>query len=401
MKRTLLMLTAVIALFILIRLVLNPSDTKDTPAPVPPGPDVESTPLAPVVPPSPAVSPPVEDRDPPPSVPPPATPAPPSAPTAPPPGSIADRPPGHLDEQTEPTLAGEVDAFIAAMKAEGGPEQYDRARDMLKSEQPLVQAAGAAVLAEAGLLAESDMQQVAGDLAVGLEFLGWLRDRGDAEYALQLEVLLTEAGLDNATLTNLLEAGVIRAAGGRAALDLLQNTLPAEEQTALYQTLAGAEAQDYTVRMQALWRLRSQLPFETYREQVGALALEADRGDAVWNEGLTRLDQSLQGPLPVLDRPPLLAPQGIDGLFARPYPMMLEDAVLAVEYTVQHDNGQVVQGTADRLLSYVSSLQQDPLSSEQHTALLRLQRLTESLEVMEGQGPPLLFDPDLPPGAGK
>jgi hypothetical protein len=295
-------------------------------------------------------------------------------------------------------MAAQINSFVEQAKLESGPEAGELGAQLLEADEAALRVAGGAVLAETGALDEEALAHMAGDedASVPVNVLGWLMDNGYGEQAHALAGLIR---IDGRALVDLLVSDALNGAGSRAALDLASAMLSPEDAMDTYLDVAATETQDYSARMKAAMLLRDTMDFESYRDEIGNMKTASSAEDPVWQEGIARLAQSLEGPIPVHTGPATLTPSDVDQLLAREYPMSIEDLALRIEYVMGQDNAYVQPGTALRLQEHVVELEKRPWTEEQKMSLTRLNTLAEELPAFETEGQAPGNVPEPPPGA--
>ncbi len=141
--------------------------------------------------------------------------------------------------------------------------------------------------------------------------------------------------------------------------------------------------------------------FVDYRDTVNQLNNSSSADDAVWQEGIKRLAESLVGPVSALSGPATVTPDGIDEALAREYPMTLEDLAQKLENVVSSNDSYVQEGTTTRLEERLEELNNRPWTEEQQISLNRINAIIEQLKAKEEpvtEAPANFAEP--PPGAG-
>lgn len=312
------------------------------------------------------------------------------------------RPPG-IDEEDPPlSLTGQISRFMKQARAESGPEAVKLGRRLLAADNPMLRAAGAAILSEFGALDEAALQAIAADPdpAVAVNVLGWLGDSGADELSRDLAEAIRDQGLTASDVIDLVLSDSLNAAGGRAALELIAEDAPPEQSAALYAYVTTNNTQAYSVRMKAAVLLADTMSFEEYRKEINSLQDSASaEEDPLWAEGITRLAHRLEGPAEVMATEPSLSPSDIEEMLAREYPMTLEDLAQQVEYVTGKDDAVVTPGTAAVLEEHLEQLDTRPWTEDQQSSLLRLHNLVDQLAAMETNGEASPTSSSAPPGA--
>ncbi|MCX7590678.1 MAG: hypothetical protein N2255_03520 [Kiritimatiellae bacterium] len=314
---------------------------------------------------------------------------------------------GNSDGPTEPdgeelaSMAAQMRRFIEQARAESGPDADLLGRQLLRSKEPLLRVAGVAVLSELDGVDEEILRTVAADqnLSVLVGAIGWLYDTGNREGAKFLGNALRARNLGVETLAELMFSETLDATGQRALLRMLEEgMIPAEEAENILHLVLDEDALPYSVRMQALYQLRDRTEFESFRRIVNSLLSEAEKAqDEVWREGLSRLANRLKGPVKIHAGPPVLTPHDVEEMLARPFPMMLEDLALFVEYVIRKPQSYVQKGTSHRLLTCLQEVARQPLSEDEQNALRRLESFILPLGSMEKEEPVPPHVPIAPP----
>ena len=289
--------------------------------------------------------------------------------------------------------------LVRRAKTETGPEAIDMGNQLLKAGEPLLRAAGAAILSEADALDAAKLDAIAADAdrSVPMNVLGWLRDTGRGSLADSLYAQLRKQGMTSDAIIALINSGSLTGSGSRTALDMVSAGSSLEQAEPLYTSLSANQALDYAVRMKATLLLRDTMDFTGYRNEVNGMASTATDEDPLWKEGISRLAKSIEGPAQIHEATPALVPSDIDEMLAREYPMMLEDIALRIEYVISHEGCRIKKGTAERLTSQLKKLQELPWSPEQQVSLRRLESAASQLPALEQEGQPPNLSPP-PPG---
>lgn len=279
------------------------------------------------------------------------------------------------------SLAAQIDSFVEQSKRTAGPRSVELGERLFSSEDPLLRVAGMAVLGEQEALTSEELEAVASDddLSVALNSLAWLRDHGYQEPTEELSSLLAERDLDSDDLVDTLYEGQLDASGSRAALDMLAEEMDAEQRTALYQDVSRDQARDYSVRMKAALRLREDMEFEEYRNEVNRIRSRATDDDSLWQEGISRLSESLKGPAEVVGGTPTLTGDDVDELLAREYPMMLEDLAQQLEYVTSREDAYISTEAVEALDQRLQELQDRPWDANQKVRLERIESIAKIL----------------------
>ncbi len=308
------------------------------------------------------------------------------------------------EDAPEPPLSStaQVHNLVRQAKNETGPEAIDMGNQLLNAGDPLLRAAGAAILSEMDVLDDAAVNRIAADAdtAVPVNVLGWLQDTGHSLDADKLRLLLQQKGLSNDAIVRMILSGALTEAGSRIAMDMLSASDASPETEALYASLNANPALNYAVRMKAALLMRDTMDFPEYRNAVNAMAGSATDADPLWKDGISRLAKSIEGPAEILEKPQALLPSDIDEMLAIEYPMMLEDLALRIEYVMSHPDCFIQKGTADRLNSHIGKLRDLPWSPEQQVALRRIESAAAAIPALEEQDPPPHVTAP-PPGAGE
>ncbi len=288
--------------------------------------------------------------------------------------------------------------LVRKTMADAGPQAAQMGRDLLNADDPKMRQLGAILLAEQAVLDAATLQRVATDASptVPLNTLGWILDSGGMDQADQLIGLLIDRGLETDGLMGLLAGDELSESGSRAALDLLNASLDTESKTDVFGTISEDAAYAYSVRMKATTLLRDTMEFEDYRNYVQSAEQNSGSQDALWQEGIERLADSLDGPAQIHEGPAILTASDIDEMLAREYPMILEDLAQRIEYVLGQEDAYIKPGTADRLAERVEELKNRPWASTQQISLRRLEaavKLLPEAEDIDTPPPPNYLPP--------
>ena len=310
-------------------------------------------------------------------------------------------PPGFSEPEIPMTETAQLLDLVRKTMADAGPQSAQVGRDLLNADDPKMRQLGAIILAEQAGLDTAILERVATDASptVPLNTLGWILDSGGQDQADQLIGLLVGRGLQTDSLMGLLAGDELSESGSRAALDLLNASLDTAAKSDVFGTISEDDAYAYSVRMKATTLLRDTMAFEDYRNYVQTAEQNSGSQDALWQEGIERLSDSLDGPAQIHEGPAILTPSDIDEMLAREYPMILEDLAQRLEYVLSKEDAYIQPGTAERLASRVEELKNRPWASTQQISLRRLESALKLLPEAEDTNtppPPNYLPP--PPG---
>jgi len=257
------------------------------------------------------------------------------------------------------------------------------ARQLLRAPSPLLRTVGALLLNQMRGLDEDTLRLLASDenLSVPLNVLGWLQDAGQFDGVENLQAMLGDATRDPEALREALDTDVLLEGGKRAVLSMMQPLLSPAEAGDLCRGYADDSRQPYSVRMKCAYLLRGTTDFEQYRENVAEMLAATE--DRQWTKGLKRLAEQLEGPAAFHSGPPQLTVDDVDERLARPYPTMIEDLALYIEYVLSADGHTVDKGAAENLEEYLAEFNKKPWTPEQEASLRRLQSLTRRVAAEE------------------
>jgi len=307
-----------------------------------------------------------------------------------------------MDVESPPlTPTGQILRFLKQSRSESGPQAVALGRQLLEAEDPMLRVAGAAVLSDHGALDQDTLLSIASDVepAVAVNVIGWLNDTGESALAHNLATMIRERGIDTSDLIDLVLSETLNGAGSRAALEIINDSAPAEESAALYSLVSTNSAQEYAVRMKAAVLMADTMDFSSYRDQIAEMKENASAEEALWLEGISRLADRLEGPLAVMESAPTLSASDVDEMVAREYPMTLEDLAQRIEYVVGSEKAHIEAGTAARLREHVEAFEARPWTEEQQSSLQRLSSLAEQVAAMELENAAPANLPAPPPGA--
>ncbi len=313
----------------------------------------------------------------------------------------AERPPEMNQDNDAPrSMLAQINGFVQESKRTVGPEAIKLGEQLLDSTNPVLRVAGTAVLAANDGLTDDVLKKIAedDDLAVSLNATGWLFDSGYNDAAQSIKNALAGRGVSKDKLLDLIADTDLNSSGSRLALELLSDKVSQDEARDIYGSVGADEAMSYSVRMKALMELKKKVSFVEYRDTVNDLYQKSMADDAIWQEGIKRLSESLQGPVQVLSGTETLMVDDIDAALAREYPMTLEDLAQKLENTVSSDDSYIQEGTAKRLQERLKELNDRPWTEEQQISLNRINAIIQKLKEKEKpleEAPPL--NPGLPP----
>lgn len=280
-----------------------------------------------------------------------------------------------------------------------GPFSAEQARGLLAADQ-----AGLGVVGAAVMLSQPDwdaelMRLVAAhdDPAVPLFAMQALADAGRTDEANALREQLRErlAGIDD--WASLVQVGGLPGTVARGLMNLASELASEQDRTSLAVALVSDDALDYGGRMRAMLELRDLLPFEDYRAAVRSEYSQADdNDDPVWQEGIKRLAERLEGPVVVHTGTPYMTPSDVDVMVAREYPAMYEDLTLRLEMLAADEAAVIGEGVKDKLQDVIKTATAYPLSDSEAAALQRLSALVP--DIIERDASALAPPP--PPGQG-
>ena len=318
----------------------------------------------------------------------------PDRPPAPPEMSMPERP---------PSMLAQINSLVEESQRTAGPEAVQLGEQLLNSTNPVLRVAGMAVLGKNNALTDDVLKRIAQDetLAVPVNSLGWLLDSGYSDSAQGLSTLMQNRSLTTDVLTALIDSGAINSSGSRAALEMISGSLSADDARVLYSSIGQDQTHEYSVRMKATLLIRETSGFETFRNEVNLLQSQATSQDPLWQEGITRLATSIQGPTAVHDGIAAVTANDIDEMLARQYPMSLEDMAQRLEYVVKQPNAFVQQGTSAKLNEKIAELNKLPWTEDQQVSLTRIETVAALLPALEQATTTTPANlPTPPPGSG-
>ncbi len=272
----------------------------------------------------------------------------------------------------------EVRRLAQEIQRASGPFATEHAQGMLEAEHPGVGVVGAALMLSQPVWDEELMHRVAthDDPAVPLFAMQGLQDAGRLAEAAVLRELLRERLAHQSDWESLAVAGGLPGTAVRGLLELAAELASEQERVGLALALVGDEALDYTGRMRAVLEFRQLLPFEAYRAAVrDEYARAREAGEPVWEEGLKRLADRLEGPVEVHAGIPFITPPEVDVMTAREYPAMYEDLALHLEMLASDDTAVIGTGTIKRLQDVITTATAYPLTDSEAAALQRIAAL--------------------------
>ncbi len=305
-------------------------------------------------------------------------------------GNELVRPP-LVDEEGRPPVASPFDSSVARLAQEiavaSGPETAMHARNLIESDQDGVGLVGAVLMADQPDWAWDDdlYDALSGhrDPAVGLAALQALRDAGrNAEAARLQEQLAARFEGNSEGLTELVDGRGLPGVALRAWMELSQELLAPEERIEALTAVVGTDHADYSGRIQAIWELRTTLSFPEFRELVEAEKAAAGSGDVpdVWQMGISRLAERLEGPVEVHEGPMVMNVHDVQILTARELPTMYDDLAAQLEVMTATGTGLFGIGVQEELRDVVKTGLSLPGSDDAYRALRRIDMLTERIE---------------------
>jgi len=168
----------------------------------------------------------------------------------------------------------------------------------------------------------------------------------------------------------------------RAWMELSQELLAPEERIEALTAVVGTDHADYSGRIQAIWELRTTLSFPEFRELVEAEKAAAGSGDVpdVWQMGISRLAERLEGPVEVHEGPMVMNVHDVQILTARELPTMYDDLAAQLEVMTATGTGLFGIGVQEELRDVVKTGLSLPGSDDAYRALRRIDMLTERIE---------------------
>ena len=306
------------------------------------------------------------------------------------------------DEKGHPMVPSPGDGMIRGVAQEvataAGPEALEHARRLLESGREGVGLVGAELLADMPEWAWDartlDMLAGNADAAVALHGLQALADAGKTALHAELLALLGARWTD-ADWAELTGRGEWTGTALRGLLDLARATGDADARLGAVAAVLEADGADYSARMRALLELRELLPFEEYRQAVRAeYAQVAGQDPNVWQMGLAKLLERIEGPAEVLSGPAVLSSGDVQVMLAREYPATYEDVALRLESMARDPGSLFHLGVTDTLAQMVERARQTPLSADEAAALARIEALLPQISETDASR----WMPSLPPG---
>jgi len=292
----------------------------------------------------------------------------------------------------------EVRRLAQEIQRASGPFATEHAQGMLEAEHPGVGVVGAALMLSQPVWDADLMHRVATheDPAVPLFAMQGLQDAGRLAEAAALRERLRERLTNLSDWESLAVEGLLPGTAARGLLDLAAETADDEERVGLALALVGDESLDYTGRMRAMLEFRQLLSFEAYRAAIkDEYARAREAGDPVWEEGLKRLADRLEGPVEIHAGTPFITPPEVDVMTAREYPAMYEDLALHLEMLVSDDAAVIGEGTTERLQEVIETATAYPLTDSEAAALQRIATLLPQMVERDASALALPPPPDL------
>jgi len=301
-------------------------------------------------------------------------------------------------------MSAQMNSIVKQYQATAGPEVLALGQQLLVATNPTLRVVGMALISENNGMSDEVLKQVADDedISVPLNSLGWLLDTGELESADKLAIFMEGQSVTAGMLENAIDTDALTESGNRAAMNILVDSLTGEESRALFASISEDETHEYSVRMKAAMLLRETLDFDAFRNEIAELNNAADEEDALWDEGILRLNNSIQGPAEIHSGAPTLTPSDVDMMLAREYPMTLEDMAQQLEYVIRQPNAYIQEGTTERLIQRVAENRNRPQTEDQQPCLTRIETIIEQLPEMEqplANAPANLPQP--PPGSAQ
>lgn len=315
-----------------------------------------------------------------------------------------EEPPEMHRKEPPPSMSAQMSSLVKQTQATAGPDALALGEQLLIATNSTLRVVGMALISENNGMSDDVLKQVANDedLSVPLNSLGWLLDAGEMDSADKLTSFMEGQSITASMLENAIDTDALTESGNRAAMNILVDSLTGEESRALFASISEDETHEYSVRMKATLLLQEILDFESFRNEVGELSKAAGEEDALWNEGIQRLNNSIQGPAEIHSGAPTLTPSDIDMMLAREYPKTLEDMAQQLEYITRQPNAYVLEGTTENLIQNVAELRNRPQSEDQQLCLTRIETIIEQLPELEqplANAPANLPQP--PPGSAQ
>lgn len=264
-----------------------------------------------------------------------------------------------------------------------GPEAIEEARQLLATGDAELGLVAAAILADQPEWDLALLEAVEDHASVGVPLYAWqgLRDAGRYNDAAALEATLARrlAGMDN--LGDWASGAGLPGTAARGLIDFAASRLDGAGYAEVLEGLVLDDNGDYAGRMRALLAHEDTLEFPDYRDRVyQELERSQDGGDLVWNAGLERLAERLEGPVEVHTDTRIIVPQDVDLMLAREYPAMFEDLALMLERSLERGNAIYAEGLDSRLELLLEESQRRPLSAGDRNALQRIESLRGQLQ---------------------
>jgi hypothetical protein len=125
--------------------------------------------------------------------------------------------------------------------------------------------------------------------------------------------------------------------------------------------------------------------FTEYREILAGIRADTEGADPLWDEATARLVKRAEGPAQVHEAAPELHTHTIEEYLARPYPLMMEDLAILVEYVAEREDAIAATGTAEAFGDAVKELKTMPWSDQEALTLKRLEALVPRVVQKEAE----------------
>lgn len=257
-----------------------------------------------------------------------------------------------------------------------GPDAASHAMGLLTSgpqEQSLI---GAAIMLRQPSWSQEVVDVIQRHPHPAVPLVAWqgLRDHGRWEEAGKLDAIAKERLANIKDWASYLDGHTFPGTAVRGMVEMARDWADEERRLGMLDAIMDQQDLDYGGRMRALLEYRDIVEFTEYRAHVYR-ELKKGGADPVWNIGLDRLADRIEGPPEVHTGPPAMTATDIDLMTSREHPAMYEDIALAIEVAMNRENALFGEGLKTRLEALMEARKNQPLSSSEQEALQRIETM--------------------------